>query len=95
MDAVLDLQKPTYQEYVSRLPGKYHYKLDKPVDYENGDVDLHLATIAERLLNWEDVAPFLKLSDVNISDIKEIYPHKPALQRYAYSYSTQAYIIYS
>ena len=81
METILDLEKPTYDDYVRRIPEKYHHKLDKRVDFENEDTDIHLVTIAEQLINWEEVSPFLGLSAINISDIKESYPQKPGLQR--------------
>ncbi len=46
-------------------------KLDSVVDFENGGVDLHLGEIADVLEDWEDVAPALGLTGIEISDIQD------------------------
>ena len=55
--------------------------LDAPVS------DLHLAQIASRIKSWEEVAPFLALSDVEEEEIREDYKEygvqkRKALQRW-------------
>lgn len=77
----MDLKKPTIEDYNRRIPTECQYKLDKPLDFENGNADLHLVTIAENLLNWEEVAPYLELSAIMISNIKAKYPFELSLQR--------------
>ena len=42
------------------------------MDFERSDVDLHITEIADVLEKWEDVAPHLGLSGINIEDIKKI-----------------------
>ena len=71
--------------YESRIPLESRYKLDKKVDFENQGVDLHLTEIAQVMRDWEDVAPLLRLTLIEITDIKEAFI-KPRRQRLAKSY---------
>ena len=68
---MISTDAPTYENYESRIPLESRYKLDKKVDFENNDVDLHLTEIAQVMKEWEDVAPLLGLKDFEITDIEE------------------------
>lgn len=69
-----------YDEYVTRIPRSNLSKLDRELDYDHRGVDLHLSQIADSMLNWESLAPLLKLTDVEMEDIT--YSNRdPALQR--------------
>lgn len=75
------LQEPTYKDYVARIPSENQWKLERELDFENGDVDLHLADIADLMVEWESLAPKLKLDPVDIHDINAVNQSKPKLQR--------------
>lgn len=75
--------QPTYTEYELCIPAKNRFKLNEKLDFEKGDIDLHLGEIADTLDGWEDVAPPLGLTDLHISDIRDTYPQKPSQQRRA------------
>ena len=49
--------------------------LDSPVS------DIHLAHIASHLTEWQEMAPFLDLTQVDENDIVERFPRRPKLQR--------------
>ena len=49
--------------------------LDSPVS------DIHLSDIASHITNWQELAPYLDLSEVEEKDIVDSYPNRPKLQR--------------
>lgn len=44
--------------------------------------DFHITEIAADLTDWEDIAPFLGLTDAEVMEIKEDHPDKPRYQRH-------------
>lgn len=80
-----------YDECVTRIPRDNLSKLDRELDYDHRGVDLHLSQIADSMLNWKNLAPLLKLTNVEMEDIT--YSNRdPALQRlvcrHYYNYNT-------
>ena len=71
--------------YESRIPLESRNKLDKKVDFENNNVDLHLTEIGQVMKNWEDVAPLLRLEPIEITDIED--SNKPRRQRLKEQYT--------
>ena len=67
------------QAYEKCIPFKNLYKLDKKVDCENEDVDLHLNKIAEVMMEWASVAPLLRLTPIEVDDIE--VSHQPKRRR--------------
>ncbi len=56
-------------------------RLDQEIDYENGDVPLHLGRIADSMYEWEGkVAECLGLTQVDVKAIKAENPGKLELQ---------------
>ena len=49
--------------------------LDSPVS------DLHLSDIASHITEWQELAPYLDLSEVEEKDIVDIYRNHPKLQQ--------------
>ena len=43
--------------------------------------DIHIADIVSHIIDWQDLAPYLDLSEVEEKDIVESYPNRPNLQR--------------
>ena len=43
--------------------------------------DIHLSDIASHITNWQELAPYLDLSEVEEKDIVDSYPNRPKLQR--------------
>lgn len=70
--------KAKFECYERLIPEKD--RLNRKLDYD-GDCDLHLHEIARVLKNWELVAPWLKLTQTDIDDIKDACVLKPELQR--------------
>ena len=48
--------------------------LDSPVS------DIHLSDIASRITEWQELAPYLDLSEADEKDIVDSYPNRPKLQ---------------
>jgi hypothetical protein len=44
--------------------------------------DFHITEIAADLTDWEDIAPFLGLTDAEVMEITEDHPYKPKSQRH-------------
>lgn len=79
-----------FKEFIASVPEANRWKLDKEIDFENKDtrgrvIPQHLGRIASVMANWEIMAPFLGLTEADVSDITEKYIRKPALQRYSVS----------
>ena len=70
-----------YSEYVDFIPPQCRFKLDKALDFEHKGVEKDLGEIANHLMDWESRASHLGLTKVDISEIKNSYRNKPALQR--------------
>ena len=62
---------PDFARYVSSLPPAVRPHLEYQLDWDN-DVDRDLCEIAHEMLDWDSkLATHLKLTRVDISDIKE------------------------
>lgn len=64
---------PTYEDFKGRIPSENHMKLKQPIDFERS-TDLHLGQLAGKLENWENIAPLIQLSGIEIVDIKKDNP---------------------
>ena len=60
---------PTYEDYRCRIPEGDRWKLDKKLDFEHHNVDLHLGELAMVFEKWEDISPLLGLADTEVSEI--------------------------
>lgn len=60
---------PTYEDYKCCIPERDRWKLDKKVDFERDNIDLHLGELAMVFEKWEDIAPLLGLSNTEVGDI--------------------------
>ena len=61
---------PTYYEdYRCCIPEGNRWKLDKKLDFEHDNVDLHLGELAMVFEKWEDISPLLGLTGTDVSDI--------------------------
>ena len=49
--------------------------LDSPL------TDIHLSDIASHITEWQELAPYLDLSEVEEKDVVDMYPNRPKLQR--------------
>ena len=68
--------------YVSSLPASVRPHLEQQLDWDHEGVDKDLNEIALVMLDWEEtLTTHLKLTQVDISDIMERYPHNPKLRR--------------
>ena len=56
---------PTYEDYARKVPQSL---LNNTVDARR-DIDIHLSEIAKVLVNWEGIAPWLGLKEMDIYDI--------------------------
>ena len=66
---------------MSSLPPASRPHLEYQLDWDN-DVDRDLREIAHHMLGWDlELASHLKLTDVDISDIKSENMMQPKLQR--------------
>ena len=67
---------------MSSLPPPARSHLEFQLDSGHDGVEMDLHQIAEHMLEWEEkLSAHLGLTPVDISDIKDIYPFKPNLQR--------------
>ena len=53
-----------------------------PKSFKSRISDFHITEIAADLTDWEDIAPFLGLTDAEVMEIKEDHPDKPRYQRH-------------
>ena len=60
---------PTYEDYRCCIPEGDRWKLDKKLDFEHHNVDLHLGELAMVFEKWEDISPLLGLTDTETSEI--------------------------
>ena len=68
--------------YMSSLPPAVHPHLEHQLDRDSGGVDRDLSEIAHHMLDWEvQLSTHLKLTEVDISDVKEKHSKEPELQR--------------
>jgi hypothetical protein len=58
-------------EYQHCIPAENSCELQKAVDYQNDGVDEHLGELADVLEKWEEIAPWLGLTSIEIDDIKK------------------------
>lgn len=79
---VLEQQEPTYEDYKVCIPSYNRWKLEKELDFENNDIDLHLGEIADHMVDWQLLAPHLHLTEVDVSDILSVNQMQPKLQRF-------------
>jgi hypothetical protein len=70
------MSAPTYEDYVRCIPEKNRWMLQEKIDFQRGDVDLHLGELAEVLEKWDKVATFLGLDGLEIEDIKDDFRRK-------------------
>ena len=71
--------KMSYEAYAAHLPVG---KLDLVLDEEHGGVDIHLAEIADALVDYETkLIQHLNITSVEMKDIKTLYSADPALER--------------
>ena len=76
------LAAPDIDCYLLSLPAPAHHYLDLQLDSGHGGVEKDLHQIAYYMLDWEEkLSSHLELTAVDISDIKEMQPSKPGLQR--------------
>ncbi len=60
-----------YQEHVNSIPAGNRYKLKEKLDFESGDLDMHLEKIADSMINWrEKLAILLGLSEAEVHVIR-------------------------
>ena len=68
--------------YVSSLPPAVQPHLEHQLDWDNEGVDKDLSEIAHHMLDWEvKLSTHLKLTEIDISDVKEKHSKEPELQR--------------
>ena len=72
---------PTYEDYIHCIPKENHWKLDKMLDYEHNNIDLHLGELATVFDEWEDIAPLLGLTSTEVGDVIKDF-RMQAKQRY-------------
>ena len=72
----------TYEDYVACIPQSSRYKLKRELDFEYQSTDLHLGQIAHIMVKWEMLATDLKLTSVDVYDIKANNTMHAELQRY-------------
>ena len=68
---------------MSSLPVNARPHMELQLDFGHGGVEKDLYELSFYMLDWEEkvFANYLGLTAMDISDIKDIYPIKPALQR--------------
>ena len=67
----MPLHSTTASDYISSLPPAVHPHLEDELDRDN-DIDKDLREIADHMLDWDTkLATHLKLTKVDISDIKD------------------------
>ena len=62
----------TAKEICESVP---RFRLDSPIS------DIHICDIASHITDWQELAPYLDLSEVEEKDIADCYPNRPNLQR--------------
>lgn len=72
---------PTYEDYKQCIPEEDRWKLDRKIDFEHENIDLHLGELAEVFEKWEEIAPLLGLSSTEVGDITKDFCTQ-AEQRY-------------
>ena len=77
-------REPTYEDYAGCVPAENQWKLKEAIDFQNKGVDLHLAEIANVMVDWQLLAPQLRLTPVDVNDILSNNSRQPALQRYQF-----------
>ncbi len=71
-----------YEEIVSKIPACNKHKLREKLDFENGNVEVHLVEIANSMYDWEaNLATLLGLSRPDIHDIVFSNQNRPVLQQ--------------
>ena len=70
------------EDYISSLPPPARPHLELQLDKGHGGVEEDLHEIAHHMLDWEEkLSVLLRLTQVNIRDIKDKNQLKPELQR--------------
>ena len=73
---------PNFSAYMSSLPPNARPHLELQLDHDHEGVDEDLCKIAKYMLGWdEQLSTHLKLTEVDIHDIKAKYKSQPSLQR--------------
>ena len=73
--------EPDFSFYMLSLPVSARPHLELQLDFGHGGVEKDLCEIASHMLDWEEISAHLGLTARDISDTKDMYSHKPALQR--------------
>ena len=94
-DGTIEPQVLDIQTYLSSLPLSAHPRLELQLDSDHNGVEIDLYQIAHHMVDWEEkLVPYLGLTPVDVSDIKDIYFRKPALQRYEATVFVHAVLMY-
>ena len=64
--------KLTVKEICADVPRSL---LDSPVS------DIHICDIASQITDWQEIAPYLDISEIIEKDIIDAYPERPKVQR--------------
>ena len=67
MCRMASLPGSTYGDYAACVP---RAKLQQKLDANSDGLNLHLYQIAELLVDWEQLAPYLRLTDSDVAEIK-------------------------
>ena len=81
MTCCSSLGKTDCATYISSFSSHALLHLDLLLDWDSEGVDEDLNEIAHYMICWEDLSSSLKLTNVDIHDIKLHNPNKPELQR--------------
>lgn len=66
-----DQDKPTYEDYECCIQRK---NLNEKLDFERDGIDLHLEELATVFEKWDEIAPLLGLTGIEVGDI--VFTHK-------------------
>ena len=71
-----------YWEHVNSIPAGNRRKLSKELDFESGNLDVHLGEIADSMINWrEKLATPLGLTAVDVHNIMSENQNQAILQQ--------------
>lgn len=72
----------TVSDFILSLPPLARAHLELQLDWGHEGVEEDLCVIAGLMLDWEEkLSTNLGLTVIDISDIKDMFPNKPVLQR--------------
>ncbi len=83
MTAVDRKRESIYQKHVSSIPADNQHKLRKKLDFEHGNLDVHLGEIADSMINWREklAATPLGLSEAEVHSITSDNQNQTILQQ--------------